>query len=72
MDEPNLQCAPKAKDFLVPMTQLPGSSSKDAHRIHTCNIRYSLWNPLLCLCVFWIPVHALQSSLGMSAMLAAR
>ncbi|DBA82952.1 TPA: hypothetical protein ACH3X1_006731 [Trebouxia sp. C0004] len=39
MDEPNLQCAPKAKDFLVPMTQMPGSSSKDAHRIHTCNIR---------------------------------
>lgn len=43
MDEPNLQCAPKAKDFLVPMTQMPGSSSKHAHRIHTCNIRYNTY-----------------------------
>ena len=52
MDEPNLQCAPKAKDFLVPMTQLPGSSSKDAHRIHTCNIRYTLGTPY-CVYVFF-------------------
>ena len=42
MDEPNLQCAPKAKEFVVPTTQLPNSASKDGHRIHTSNVRYSL------------------------------
>ena len=40
MDEPNLQCVPKPRDFLVPMTQLPTTASKDAHRIYTCNVRY--------------------------------
>ena len=47
MDEPNLQCAPKAKDFIVPVTQLPERTSDEAHRLHTCNIRYS---PLISVC----------------------
>ena len=37
MDEPNLQCAPKARDFVVPATQVPGGAAH--YRNHTANYR---------------------------------
>ena len=38
MDKPNLQCAPKARDFTVPATQASGQTSP-AYRIFTNNTR---------------------------------
>lgn len=37
MDEPNLQCAPKARDFLVPATQVPEGAAH--YRKHRANAR---------------------------------
>ena len=38
MDEPNLQCTPKPKAFVVPTTQMHGSPAH-GHRIHNANVR---------------------------------
>lgn len=46
MDEPNLQCAPKARDFTVPATQRADGPVQ--YRVHTANARYTLWFVRLC------------------------
>ncbi len=41
MDELNLQCMPKSRDFSVPLTQAhtPADWDAVAHRQHTANLR---------------------------------